>query len=445
MTNPVIENPFEKRFKRERRARKEAEQLLESKSLELYQSNLSLQVLAEGLEQKVVERTQEAETEKNRAIALSQAKSEFVATMSHEIRTPINGITGALHLLGDEVQSSEALRLLSMAEHSANVLLHVINDILDFSKIEEGQMAIEQIPFNLHQHIESVVQSFKEVCNKQNIDLQLDWDNNLSDWIIGDPFRIIQVLNNYLSNAVKFTQQGRVTLKIEIAENDLLFSVTDSGIGIAEEGLQKLFQDFTQVDASTTRQFGGTGLGLAITKKIIEMMNGQIGVSSQTGKGSCFWAKLPYQPVEIAEPSNNSSHTPKPTVALKSCQILLVDDNLINRQIGQKILEKIGHQVTLAEDGQQAIETLQQASMTNRPFDLILMDCQMPIMDGFEATKVIRALHYTLPIVALTANTSQEDKELAFESGMNDFLSKPFKIDEIQSMISTWQNKRIKI
>jgi len=432
-------NPFEKRFLRERQARKQAEQILESKSLELYNSNKALQEMANDLEQKVIERTAEAEKEKDRALKLSKAKSEFVATMSHEIRTPINGILGALNLLESEITSHECSRLLGIAEQSAHVLLHVINDILDFSKIEAGQMTLEHIPFNLHQQCENTLITFEESAKAKDIALVMDWDNNLSFSIMGDPYRLTQVINNYLSNAIKFTEQGQITLKVSLGEAGITFSVIDTGIGISEAGLAKLFVDFSQVDSRTTRQFGGTGLGLAISKKIIELMMGQVGVESTLGKGTCFWASIPYTPCETAQIKLKTKNIIE-NLKGQASHILLVEDNLVNRMVGEKILQKLGHSVIMAENGQIAIDLLLDQKASSSPdIDLILMDCHMPEVDGFEATKRLRKAGITMPIIALTANTSIEDKQKALDSGMDEFLSKPFQVEDIQALILQYQ------
>lgn len=430
-------NPFEKRFHRERKARKQAEHLLESKSLALYESNQALQKLAESLESKVVERTSELEKEKSKALALTKAKSEFVATMSHEIRTPINGIIGALQLLESEVKSDECLRLLDIAGHSANVLLHIINDILDFSKIEAGQMLIEQISFDLFKQSSNAIEAVKEGVHKPDIDIYLEWDSSIHSQQIGDPYRIVQIINNFLSNAVKFTQKGFVKLKVMKAHNDIKLSVIDTGIGISEEGLDKLFADFSQVDASTTRQYGGTGLGLAISLKLANMMGGRVGVKSEVGKGSEFWVVLPDRPdTSLQAEQKTEKVTNIEHLQNTSQHILLVDDNQVNRQIGQKILEKLGHQVELAKDGIEAVQRMQSEPTHPPHLDIILMDCQMPGMDGFDATREIRKLGIDIPIVALTANTSEEDRQKAADCGMNDFLSKPFKIQQIQTIIT---------
>ena len=434
-------NPYEKRFHRERKARKEAEQILESKSLELYESNQALQSLADTLEVKVAERTEELEREKSRALALSQAKSDFVATMSHEIRTPINGILGALQLLNSEIKSDECSRLLGIADHSANVLLHIINDILDFSKIEAGQMELENTAFDLKLQCKNAILAVKELAKQKSVELKIDWDPNLKTGQLGDPFRITQILNNFLSNATKFTEQGSVTIKTRLQGDMIKLSVIDTGIGIDDTGLKKLFVDFSQVDASTTRQFGGTGLGLAITKKLVELMGGSVGVESQLGKGSEFWTIIPNRPAELTQ----SDTSPKTAINIdklkqESRRILLVDDNLVNRQIGEKILSKLGHQVSLACNGIEAVEHFKNEDVDRSHFDLVFMDCQMPEMDGYEATQKIRALGINIPIIALTANTTEEDRQKAEDCGMNDFLSKPFKIHELQETITAFSN-----
>lgn len=422
---------FEKRFLRERSARKQAEKLLEHKSLELYQSNLELQKLANGLELKIAERTAELEEERNKALALSKAKSEFVATMSHEIRTPINGVIGALKLLESEVLSEECHHLVSIAHHSSELLLQIINDILDFSKIEAGQMQIEAIPIALSAKLQQITQPFISLCQQKGLLLNIEIATDIAPWISTDPLRLSQVLNNFLSNAIKFTEKGQITLKVYRQETQIVFEVIDSGIGISKEGQQKLFQDFSQVDASTSRRFGGTGLGLVITKKLVELMGGEVGVRSQPLEGACFWASLPYV---VATPLHQNHAHVRPTFEVASkAQILLVDDNLINRQIGARILEKYGHTVHLATNGYEALDWVKKQA-----FDLIFMDCQMPEMDGFETTEKLRKMKCQTPIIALTANTSDEDRQAAFQSGMNDFMTKPFVPDKIQKIIQIW-------
>jgi CheY-like chemotaxis protein len=301
-------------------------------------------------------------------------------------------------------------------------------------------MQIEETPFNLAEKLRTVIHSFSELAAQKPLLLSLDIDPAMAPWIMGDSLRLHQVLNNFLSNAVKFTEHGQVSLSVHLeqttaqhtAQQTLLFQVKDTGIGISQEGVQRLFQDFSQVDASTSRRFGGTGLGLAICKKMIELMGGQIGVNSQVDQGSCFWFRLPYRCAQVPTLDAPQPHKTQFTQA-QAAHILLVDDNLINRQIGDKILQKLGHQVTLADSGFAALTACQQ-----QDFDLILMDCQMPDMDGYETTQKLRQALYRQPIIALTANTSQEDQELAKLSGMNDFVSKPFNPDKLQQTIQAW-------
>jgi signal transduction histidine kinase len=418
--NPELDK-FEKRLKREREARKQAEKLLEEKSLKLYQANVDL-------EQKVATRTLELEQEKNKALELSKAKSQFVATMSHEIRTPINGIIGALDLLKDEDISDNAGKLIDIAKHSSQVLLHIVNDVLEFSKLEAGKINILQENFNLHTAVQDVIASFDNECQNKAVNLILKMDDNISTCIIGDKYRLIQVLNNYLSNAIKFTKNGTVELVIELISDYLRFKVVDTGIGISMQDKGKIFADFSQVDSSPTKSYAGTGLGLAITKKIIDFMGGQVGFNSQVGEGSSFWAQILYKPakcekITIVNSDNNYKLQSNP-------QILIVDDNIINLKVGQKLLTKISNNVDTASGGIDAIQMIK-----NKHYDLVLMDFHMPEIDGLQTTRKIRTFDKELLIVALTANTSEQDKTQALAAGMNDFISKPFKLEQITTVL----------
>jgi signal transduction histidine kinase len=418
--NPELDK-FEKRLKREREARKQAEKLLEEKSLKLYQANVDL-------EQKVATRTLELEQEKNKALELSKAKSQFVATMSHEIRTPINGIIGALDLLKDEDISDNAGKLIDIAKHSSQVLLHIVNDVLEFSKLEAGKINILQENFNLHTAVQDVIASFDNECQNKAVNLILKMDDNISTCIIGDKYRLIQVLNNYLSNAIKFTRNGTFELVIELISDYLRFKVVDTGIGISMQDKGKIFADFSQVDSSPTKSYAGTGLGLAITKKIIDFMGGQVGFNSQVGEGSSFWAQILYKPakcekITIVNSDNNYKLQSNP-------QILIVDDNIINLKVGQKLLTKISNNVDTASGGIDAIQMIK-----NKHYDLVLMDFHMPEIDGLQTTRKIRTFDKELLIVALTANTSEQDKTQALAAGMNDFISKPFKLEQITTVL----------
>ncbi len=432
-----IKGLYERRFLRERNARKEAEKLLENKSLELHQRNVELEKLATELEARVQERTEELEAEKNHALELSRAKSDFVATMSHEIRTPINGIIGILKLLDEDLaQESEQHNLVNIAQHSSQTLLHIINDILDFSKIESGKLRLEEIPFNLSETLNKLIYPFEKIARENNIELVFKLDPNIKAQINGDPFRLTQVLNNFLSNAFKFTEQGKIELNIQRQQDLLIFSVTDTGIGIPEDKQSRLFKDFSQVDTSTSRKYGGTGLGLVITQRIIELMGGNVGFESQEGNGSRFFMQIPYRPVNIQKVQNsqnsdaNSENHQQQT--FKPLRLLLVDDNQVNRLVGQKLISRLGHRVDCAEDGFSAIDIMKNQ---NAFYDLIFMDIQMPELNGYETTQILRKENIQIPIIALTANTSNEDRQMAKDSGMNGFLSKPFQLGEIEHLL----------
>lgn len=450
----------QRRLARERMARKQAERLLESKSQQLYQSNHSLQTLTENLEKQVHERTRELEAEKNHALYLSQIKTEFVATMSHEIRTPLNGIISVLDLLQKNNGHADQQQLLNIASHSSQTLLSIINDILDFSKIEAGQMRLEKVAFDLRQLLKNIFMSFAQKADKKGIELDLNIDSKVPVYIESDPIRLTQILNNYLSNGIKFTEQGSVQLNV-IPQGELInFSVCDSGVGIPQEKMDLLFKDFSQVDASTTRKYGGTGLGLVITKRIVEIMDGTVSVSSKLGKGSCFSAIIPLQiassqqaiafddikfldsqftdckfyemgDVSYKTPANSKSVGAAPASRNENAHILLVDDNAVNRLIGEKTLHALGFEVTLAPSGFDAIDKLS----IMHDYDLVLMDCQMPELSGYDTTKILRGKNIQLPILALTANTSEQDREMAKTCGMNDFISKPFSIKVMQQVL----------
>lgn len=431
-----IKGLYERRFLRERNARKEAERLLESKSLELHQSNRDLLKLTHNLENLIQERTRELEQEKNRALELSRAKSEFVATMSHEIRTPINGIIGVLKLLESDLgEPSESKKLVEIAQHSSYTLLHIINDVLDFSRIEAGKMNLESVPYDLKKTLQKLLHPFEKQAKEKSLKLIFDYDSAILAYQSGDPFRLTQVLNNFLSNAFKFTEAGEIRLHVFLKDDLIHFEVQDSGIGIPEDKQDRLFKDFSQADSSTSRKYGGTGLGLVITKRIIELMGGKVGLKSEFGKGSCFFAKIPYKPLEKQNKSELALMTQDGSLsqAETSARILLVDDNEVNLLIGEKILKRLGHQVECACIGMEAIEKVLDK---NHQYDLIFMDIQMPELSGYDTTKILRNEGIQTPIVALTANTSEEDKSQASKAGMNGFLSKPFNLNEIKMIIT---------
>ncbi|HEV2559639.1 MAG TPA: PAS domain S-box protein [Microvirga sp.] len=373
----------------------------------------------------------------------SEAKSEFLATMSHEIRTPLNGILGYTDLLLDDGTLSPAQRRQAERIQSAGAaLLTVVNDILDFSKIEAGQVELDVLPFSPADLVDDAVSIVRGMAEKKGLDLVLELDRTLPERLVGDPDRLRQVLLNLLNNAVKFTPRGRVTLKVESegphgASGRLRFVVEDTGIGIAESRQGDLFQRFSQVDGSIRREFGGTGLGLAISKHLVELMGGTIGVRSTEGGGTTFWFTVQLDPAP-AEPAN----APAADAALQvqPARILLVEDIVINQEIARAVLHGAGHQVDVVSDGAEAIMAVQLNT-----YDLVLMDIQMPLMDGITATQHIRALPgeaRTLPVIAMTANVLPQQIAHFRAAGMDDHVGKPFKREELYAAVARWCGAR---
>jgi PAS domain S-box-containing protein len=374
-----------------------------------------------------------------RAEAADRAKSEFLANMSHEIRTPMHGIIGMTHLALLSSEDENQSQYLRTIETSAKSLLGILNDILDFSKIEAGKLHIERTTFELRPLIDRVIDLVGLSAAEKGLTLEVVWAPGMDRCFEGDPLRLSQILINLMSNAVKFTDRGGVRLAIDQpVAGRLRFEVRDTGIGIAAQELARLFHAFAQADGSITRRFGGTGLGLTITKRLVELMDGSVEVSSVLDQGSCFRVEIA-APVrvlatEVPGPETLASRTSTAAMGLSGRRLLLVEDNLVNRQIVLGYLRRVGGlTVDVAEDGRQALERCTQAR-----YDLILMDLQMPVMDGYEATRQIRAGGIGVPIVALTANAFPEDVARSLECGMNEHLIKPLEMKKLLEVLTRY-------
>jgi signal transduction histidine kinase len=372
------------------------------------------------------------------AEAAAVAKSRFLANMSHEIRTPMNAVVGANELLLDCDLRAEERDLVETAQEAAYGLLSILNDILDFSKIDAGRLELETIPFDLPLLMDQTAQLLKPTAVKKNLDLKLDISPKVPQAVRGDPTRLRQIVLNLAGNALKFTASGSVSIRVDgqtTAPNQALITiaVADTGIGIAPDRIGTLFREFTQEDSTVTRRFGGTGLGLAISQRLVEKMGGRIRVESTLGQGSTFTVEAPIglaNPVEITPPTHmglSESET------FPGCSVLLTEDNQINQKIGRRILERLGCEVEVANNGREAIALAESAK-----YDLILMDLHMPEVDGLEATREIRRRGIATPVIALTASVLDETRNACEAAGMNGFIAKPIRVEEISSVLKQY-------
>lgn len=378
-------------------------------------------------------------------------KDQFIANISHEIRTPLNGVLGMANLLADTNPTPEQLEYINTIKLSANNLIVIINDILDYSKIHSGEIRFESSEFRIKELLTGMVQVLKVKAEEKKIKLNLTIDENLPESLIGDAVRLNQVLLNLLNNGVKFTDKGSVTLDMQLVETQdlnikILFKVTDTGIGIPSEKIHSIFDSFTQANYDTNRVFGGTGLGLTIVKQLVELQGGSISVNSTLGSGSVFKVELPFKLLKKLEKTTGGKKASSkiPLNDLSDVTILLVEDNKVNQFLAQKLLNKMGFQVEIANNGSEAVASLQEGK-----FDVILMDVQMPVMNGYELTQVIRTTlpHPVnqIPIIALTAYASNHEKEKALALGMSDYITKPYSPQELLTTILKQVNGKPKV
>jgi CheY-like chemotaxis protein len=374
---------------------------------------------------------------KEEAEQASRAKSDFLSMMSHEIRTPMNAVIGLTnYMIGDNPKKGH-VDVLNTLKFSAENLLVILNDILDLNKIEANRIEFEKMPVNVRQLTARLKQVFERLADERGLYIKISIDDTITQSILCDSTRTSQVLSNLISNAIKFTKEGGIELIVNELERDgkhitLRFAIKDTGIGISFADQQKIFDSFTQASTSVTREYGGTGLGLTITRRLLNLQGVELGLNSERGKGSEFYFIQRFECVD-AEDSPEEDLVQPVDVAVRDANILLVEDNKVNVLVAQKFLKKWGFSIDLAGNGKEALDRV-----GKKAYDLILMDLQMPVMDGYEASKQIRALGITTPIIALTASTMMEDRDKVKRFGMNDHIIKPFNPDELKHKLNKY-------
>jgi len=400
---------------------------------ELSASQKEIQQHHDLLEERILQRTEELETAMRAALAANQAKSDFLANTSHELRTPMNGLLGMLDVVLDSKLTPDQRDQLETAQRCAYSLLTLLNDILDLSKIEAGKLALEKIPFQMRAVLEDCVKSFQAKAHQKNVELEFSISADAPTNVLGDPLRLRQMITNLLSNALKFTENGAISVRLSGSVSpanpqlvEAQIEVSDTGIGIEPDKLSEIFEKFTQANGTITRKYGGTGLGLAIIKQLVEMQGGHVAVKSTVGEGSTFFINLP---CEIAAPNAEERDGPAAdshSNVVSGVRLLLVEDNAVNQKVVRAILGKRGFKMDIANHGKEALAMLE---ASKEGYDLVLMDVQMPVLDGLEATRILRRnpRWNSLPVIAMTAHAMQGDRERCLLAGMNGHISKPIQ------------------
>ena len=399
--------------------------------LDLALSNREIQQHRELLEERIRQRTEALEKAMQAALAASQAKSDFLANTSHELRTPMNGLLGMLDAVLDSQLGWEQRDQLETAQRCAYSLFALLNDILDLSKIEAGKMVLEKIPYHLGAVLEDCAKSFQAAAAQKGVALDFETSSGARLDVLGDPLRLRQIVTNLLSNAVKFTERGRVDLRLEVAETgpgrvEARIQVRDTGIGIEASKRSEIFENFTQANGAITRKYGGTGLGLAIVKQLVEMQGGTVSVESDIGAGSIFTVTLPCESARVDAETPPWLPAAAPGSAAEGARVLLVEDNLVNQKVVLAILGKKGYRIDVAGNGRQALDKLE---ASRDGYDVILMDVQMPVLDGLETTRILRQnpRWERVPVIAMTAHAMQGDRERCILAGMDGHISKPIQ------------------